>query len=143
MKSTRNAKQAELMAAAKGAIDELLDWDGQAEAPTLTQIEEVILKLRKQLGQRMAEVVLEGQETRNPVPGPECATCQEEMGYKGMKETGVESWLGLLDLERGYYYCNHCREGFYPPGSTTGAAGETLERASREASGVAKRAGRL
>ena len=116
MKSTRNAKQAELLAEAKVAIDELLDWEGQAEAPTLTQIEEVILKLRKQFGQRMAEVVVQGQETRKPVPGPECPTCQEEMGYKGMKETGVESWLGLLDLERGYYYCDHCRRGLFPPG---------------------------
>lgn len=127
MKRTREQKQVELMAAAKVTIDELLDWDEKAEAPTLTQIEEVILRLRKQIGRRMAEVVLEGQETRRLVPGPECPTCQQEMGYKGMKETGVESWLGILEIERGHYYCKYCREGVFPPRSTAGAGGETLE----------------
>ena len=46
MKGRREQKQAELMAAAKMAIEEALNWDEQAEAPTLTEIEEVILKLR-------------------------------------------------------------------------------------------------
>ena len=116
MKGRREQKQAELMAAAKMAIEEALNWDEQAEAPTLTEIEEVILKLRKQFGQRMAEVLLEDQEARKVVPGPECGTCQKEMSYKGMKETGVETRLGTLGLERGYYYCHHCRVGFFPPG---------------------------
>jgi hypothetical protein len=127
VKGKREQQQAELMAAAKLAIDEALDWDGRAEAPTLTEIEEVILRLRKEFGQRKAEVLLGGQEAKKPVPGPECATCQREMSYKGMKETGVETRLGPLGLERGYYYCDHCRVGLFPPGSTTGAVGETLE----------------
>ena len=127
MKRTREQKQVELMAATKATIDELLDWNERSEAPTLTQIEEVILKLRRQIGERMAEVVVEDQEMRRPVPGPKCPRCDQEMGYKGMKETGVESWLGILELERGYFYCHDCREGVFPPGSTTGAAGETLE----------------
>jgi hypothetical protein len=83
MKSTRNAKQAELMTAAKGSIDELLDWDGQAEAPTLTQIEEVILKLRKQLGQRMAEVVLEGRKRGSQCQGLSVRRARRRWGTKG------------------------------------------------------------
>jgi hypothetical protein len=127
VKGKREQQRAELMAAAKLAIDKALDWDERAGAPTLTEIEDVILKLRKEFGQRMAEVLLEGQEAKKPVPGPECATCQREMSYKGAKKTGVETRLGTLGLERGYYYCNHCRMGIFPPRSTTGAVGETLE----------------
>ena len=115
------------MTVAKELIDELLEWDEQTGAPTLTQIEEKILKLRKQFGEQMAQVVLAGQEARQPVPGPTCERCQDEMRYKGMKEIGLESWLGSLELERGHYYCRRCQAGVFPPGSTTRAAGEALE----------------
>lgn len=127
MKSKREQQRAELMAAAALAIDKALDWDERAKAPTLTEIEGVILRLRKEFGQRMAEVLLEEQEAKKPVPGPECATCKREMSYKGMKGTAVETRLGMIGLERGYYYCDHCRVGLFPPGSRTGAVGETLE----------------
>lgn len=127
MERERREKQAAMMTVAKELIDELLDWDEQAEAPSLTQIEEVILKLRKQFGQELAQVVLEGQEARKPVPGPKCEKCQDEMHYKGMKELGVKSWLGSLELERGHYYCHRCQEGVFPPGSATRAEGEALE----------------
>jgi hypothetical protein len=123
----REQMKKELLQAAEVAIDELLDWQEQETAPTLTQIEEVILKLRKQWGQRMAEVVLGEQEARRPVPGPECAMCQREMRYKGQKENGVESRLGILELERGYYYCEGCRSGLFPPGSAVGVVGKALE----------------
>jgi uncharacterized protein with PIN domain len=116
MGRSRQEKKAELMQAAEGLIDELLDWDEQAEAPTLTEIENVILKLRQQMGQQMAEEVLRGQEARTPVPGPVCPTCQREMRYRGSKHKEVESLLGAVELERGYYYCDHCQSGLFSPG---------------------------
>ena len=116
MKRTREEKKAELMGEAEGVIDELLDWDEGATAPTLTEIEEVILKLRGQMGQRMAKEVLEGQEAKELVPGPACPSCQREMRYRGQKERGVESRLGMVEMDRGYYYCDPCERGFFPPG---------------------------
>jgi hypothetical protein len=116
VKRSRHEKKAELMQAAEVMIDELLDWDEQAKAPTLTQIEEAILKLRQQMGQRMAEEVMRGQEARAPVPGPECPRCQREMRYRGEKQKEVESRLGAVGLERGYYYCDRCEAGLFPPG---------------------------
>lgn len=127
MTHRREQMKMELLTEAEEAIDELLDWQEQESAPTLTQIEEVILKLRKRWGQRMAEVVLQEQEARRPVPGPLCATCQQEMRYKGMKDNGVESRLGMLELERGYYYCESCRSGLFPPGSAIRVVGQALE----------------
>lgn len=115
-KETREQRKAEFLAEAEQLFDELLEWEEDTEAPTLTEIEEAILKLRERIGRRMAAGVLADQESRAPVPGPACPSCGEEMRYKGEKETGIESRLGVLAVERGYYYCETCRQGVFPPG---------------------------
>lgn len=127
MKRTRTELKSELQTEAEQLIDELLDWADDADAPTLTEIEEVILKLRQHLGERMAKVVLDEQEATRPVPGPACPACGREMHYKAMKGNRVESRVGNLQLQRGYYYCERCREGLFPPGSTAGDLGRALE----------------
>jgi hypothetical protein len=127
MKRTREELEAALLAEAKAAIDELLDWHEETEAPTLTQIEDVVLDLRKQIGERMTEVVLEEQEAVRPVPGPACPECGREMHYKDMKGTTVRARSGEVNLERAYYYCKDCRGGLFPPGSTVEAKGSELE----------------
>ena len=119
MKRTREEKKKELMEKAEVLIDELLDWDENAPAPTLTQIEEEVLRFRRQLGQQAAEVIVENQEATCPVPGPVCPECHQEMHYKWTGEVTVESWLGPLRIARGYFYCDRCRRGLFPPGSTT------------------------
>lgn len=119
MGKSRAAMKAELMKKAEAVIDELLDWHGETDQPNLTQVEGKVLELRQRLSEEMAETVIEHQARVRPVPGPSCTGCGAEMRYKGMKETTVLSWVGELKLERGYYYCDQCRTGLFPPGSTT------------------------
>ena len=116
MARTRAELKAELMVQADLLIDELLDWNEQTPAPNLTQIEDVVLKLRKRLGEQAARVVIESQAVRCSVPGPVCPVCQREMLYKGKRRHVVESRVGDLPLERGYYYCETCRTSAFPPG---------------------------
>lgn len=124
---TREKARKRLEAKAKALIDELLTWDEETAEPTLTEIEKVVLQLRKELGQEMAEVLVAMQERNRLVPGPECPRCRGEMRYKGQKRTDVESRLGALKAERGYYHCPGCGEGIFPPGSATEADGRELE----------------
>ncbi len=115
MSPRRAAIRAKLLAEAEQAIDELLDWTDQTPRPNLTQIENAVLKLRKQFSEQAAQAVLEAQAARRPVPGPLCPTCQREMHYKDTKAQTVESRVGRLHLVRGYYYCEHCQQSLFPP----------------------------
>jgi hypothetical protein len=76
--------------------------------------------LRQEFGQAMAEVVLEGQSAQQPALGEKCPACGGELRYKGQKQKQVESRLGAVEINRGYYYCPHCKTGFFPPGPATG-----------------------
>ncbi len=116
MKQSQEAKRERLMAKAAHVIDEYLEWEGKNPRPDLMQIEDIALKLRKEIGQEMAQIALESQQARTPVPGPRCRKCGREMRYKGKKETQVESRAGNLKVERGYYYCSECKESIFPPG---------------------------
>lgn len=115
VKSSREERKARLMKAAEETIDELLDWSETTVEPNLMQIEAEVGRLRKRMGEQMASEAINIQEARQPVPGPQCPECGGEMRYKGSKEVTVESWVGDLTIERGYYHCPDCKVGISPP----------------------------
>jgi uncharacterized protein with PIN domain len=116
MAKAREARKARLMKRLESAVDELLEWEEKTDRPNLTQIEEIVLKLRKRVSEEMAMEVIRAQEAKQPVPGPACGSCGGEMRYKGQKEVSPQSWAGELKIERGYYYCPQCKESLFPPG---------------------------
>jgi hypothetical protein len=116
MRRTPEQLEAALMAEAQALIAELVAWERQAGAPKLSQMEEKALAVRQRFGQRLLEAMLGDQEARQPAEPPKCPSCGVEMRYKGQKGTDIETRLGSIEVERGYYYCAHCESGFFPPG---------------------------
>lgn len=127
MKRTRAQRKAALLQEVESLVDELLDWREETAAPTLGQIEDEILLLRKRIGQQAAEILLADEESTRPVPEPKCPKCGRPMRFKGQKGVQVESLIGSLRLKRGYYWCEACQEGFFPSGSATSDADAGLE----------------
>ena len=116
MKENKEEKRQRLQAKANRIIDEYLEWEEEHPRPDLMQIEEVALKLRKELGREIAQMAIENQASQTAAPGSKCGKCGKEMRYKGRKKTEVESRAGSLKVERGYYYCPECKESIFPPG---------------------------
>jgi uncharacterized protein with PIN domain len=127
VRSTRESRKARLMKEFEAKVDELLDWEEETDKPNLTQIEEKVLKLRKQVSEEMAMELIGSQEAKRPVPGPRCSGCGREMQYKGQKEIRTQSWVGELKIERGYYHCPECKESLFPPGRTVRTEGQALQ----------------
>jgi len=119
MRKSPAEMKVELMKQAEAIVDELIEWQAETEQPNFNQVEAKVLELRQKLSETMTQVTLAGQAAVRPVPGPRCPACQREMRYKGMKANTVSSWVGEVTLERGYYYCDHCRCGLFPPGRAT------------------------
>ena len=115
MKRQRAEMRAELVKKAELLIDELLDWNDETPTPDLTQIEDIVLKLRKQMGEQLALTVIDAQEAQKPTLGALCPQCQQRMHYKAVKADTLDSRVGSLPLARGYYYCETCQTGLFPP----------------------------
>jgi hypothetical protein len=120
MKTTRAQKKAELQASSEAIIERLLEWEERNQAPNLTALEDELLDLRKQFGVAMLQVVIEGQEARQPVMNPVCEGCGQAMRPKGKKGRDVVSRLGELEVKRSHYYCKDCASGLFPPRPATG-----------------------
>ena len=116
MKHTRKQKEEQLLVEAQAMIEEFLNWEEKVDKPNLTQIEDVVLRLRERMGERMAEVAIADQDAKQPVEVPKCPTCGEPMRYKGQKGTDAETRIGRLEIGRGHYYCARCQSGLFPPG---------------------------
>ena len=127
MKKSREQQKAEYMEEAEKLFDELMTWDDENEAPNMTQIEDIVMKLRKRYGEQIAQKLIQNQEQRQPAERVYCPECGGEMVPKGMKGNQVETRIGRLKIEREHYYCPQCKQGIFPPGSAVDDLGKALE----------------
>ena len=127
MPRTRAELRSELEAQAAQLIAEALAWNDQTEAPTLTDLEDQGLRLRKRFGERLAEALVETQKSVEPLTVL-CPQCQRPMHRKRRRQRRrVESRVGQVPLERAYYYCERCRAGLFPPGPAVAGRRPTVE----------------
>lgn len=103
--------KAKLLAEAEAAIEKML-WDKRvSEQMTLTEIEDVIGEMEVDLRQRVLTELL-GEQVPH---GLSCSECGGKLRNKGKQRKRMVTLRGESDLERGYYQCESCGKGIFPP----------------------------
>ncbi len=99
MRKTRTEIKAELLAKYEAILDEVLRAGATTDGLTLTDIEELALRTRAEVGAQVTAALL---ETRcgPSVPGPGCPSCGQEMRYKGDKHRYLRTRSGDVEVER-------------------------------------------
>lgn len=86
-----------------------------ASEPTLAQVSETIWALRQQLTGGVAQTLIE--HTHQEEQGRtslRCATCAHHLRARPVVSRTVETLIGALEVQRPYFYCQHCHRGCYP-----------------------------
>ena len=107
--------RAQVMAEVERALDKALEEGEREERLTITGIEEIALLAQKEVGEKVTKLLV-GKGGEGHVPGPVCEECGKEMHYKGQKRRYIRTRSGEIQIERSYYYCEGCKQGYFPPG---------------------------
>ena len=78
----------------EGLIEQLLDWNDQTESPTLTEIEEAIVPLGRQVQEKMAQQIIQSSlgSLRLERAHYYCPACREGF-FPPRRSTGSDGWL--------------------------------------------------
>jgi len=109
--------KARLMAEMEAEIEKLLGETGDQREITLTEIERVVGEAGRRIEQRLTERMVEEAAREQGQEKVKCAECGGELRYKGAKTRWVATTSGEVKVKRGYFYCEACGKGIFPPGS--------------------------
>ena len=107
-------EKAEFLRAAETMYEELQAWrTGHLDASFDQIADQVTPRRRVLMGKLLKQLAVKADER---IEAPVCKQCGEAMSYRGLPERQVGHREGDVELERAYYYCDHCAGGLFPPG---------------------------
>jgi len=115
MSATDAELKARLHAAAEAAIAQALVGRKLPAEASLADIERVAREAGQQIEQAIAAAL--AQESAAVLPAwPNCPQCGQKMKNKGKRQRRIVTEAGEVEVERAYYHCAVCSQGFFPPG---------------------------
>ncbi len=112
----KNAElKARLKAEAEAAIDQLLASRKAPAQASLADIEQVVRAASQHIEQALTAELLAESAAELPA-WPTCPQCGQKMKNKGKRRRRVVTETGEVEIERHYYHCAACGQGFFPPG---------------------------
>ena len=109
--------KARLMAEMEAEIEKLLGEAGTPSQVTLTEIEQAAGEAGRRIEQRIAQRLVEEAAQAQGQEKTKCPQCGGKLHYKGQKTRWVATVSGEVKVRRGYFYCEACGKGVFPPGS--------------------------
>ena len=116
---------ARLEGACKAAIAKVLAERKRPAEASLADIEQAALAAGAEIQQAIATELARESAAVLP-PWPDCPACGQKMKTKGKRRRRVVTEAGEIEVERLYYHCGACGQGFFPPGSALGPDREPL-----------------
>lgn len=113
MAHNKEELKAKLLKAYEAQLDE--QFAELDEELSLTEIEDIALDLRGQVGAEITQSLIE-QQSQRIQPDELCPSCGKRMRNKGRKRRRMVTRSGDMEVERTYYYCETCQTGHFPPG---------------------------
>lgn len=107
--------KARLRAATDTAIAKVLAERKLPAEASLADIERVALEAGQAIEQAIAAALAQESAAALPV-WPNCPQCGQKMKHKGKRSRRIVTAAGEVEVERPYYYCATCHQGFFPPG---------------------------
>jgi hypothetical protein len=114
--STPDPEEQLFVDAARTSYRHLKEWERQHPDATLGEIEQKTREERRLLMGQLIPLLLEDRRRDDPRARPRCPTCGKRMTLHDDRSVPVETLEGRITLERPYYHCRSCHEGFFPPG---------------------------
>lgn len=111
---SREELKAKLVAKAEAAIEALVQDVGLHEHMTLSEIEQMVGQPEAAFRQAVLDELLVVQQSKPS----NCPLCGGKLENKGKRRRHVVSLRGEAEIERCYYQCQTCDQGYFPPGST-------------------------
>lgn len=112
---SRGDRKAKLMVQMEEAVEQLLDWQEAHPTFSLTEMEEFVLKMRREMGQEIAQRLIGQLDDPGTLARLKCERCGSRLVYKGRDSKVIETRAGSVWTERSRYWCPQCREGLFPP----------------------------
>jgi len=115
MPIAKDQLKAQLLQQYSAQLDKLFADLDQAERLHLTEIEDAALAIRNQVSQDITASLTQ-HESQSVEVDEWCPECHQVARYKGKKTKWIKTRSGDVEVERAYWYCPHCRTGFFPTG---------------------------
>lgn len=115
MPAANTELKARLKVEAEAAIEQLLASRKTPAEASLADIEQVVRAASQQFEQALTAELLA--ESAAALPAwPTCPQCSQKLKNKGKRRRRVVTETGEVEIERHYYHCAGCGQGFFPPG---------------------------
>jgi NADH pyrophosphatase NudC (nudix superfamily) len=111
MPTDRDKLKAKLLAQAEAAIDKMLSDERLSEQMTLSEIEAVVGESEADFRQCALEEIIATQQANAKT----CPLCGNSLRNKGKRKKRVVTLRGESEIERTYYHCETCQNGYFPP----------------------------
>lgn len=113
MPENREDLEKRLLDQARQAISQMLAKKEGRRDLSMTEMEDLVGELEIDLRQGVLQELVEESQTQDKGL---CPYCQGKLRNKGKRRKRLITLRGEVEVERDYYVCLDCGEGYFPPG---------------------------